>query len=306
VDDRARAPLPLSGYADVLRLNERYERPPALRPEARDETVSRLVRYFLDEEIEPPPGVAPSLSNPVESGSMRQMLSTLLTVRPPSPLPPAIHAALGAVLARELEDRGVVSSDTLPQIEPSVTVPPGTAFVLWQGDITRLRIDAIVNAAGSALLGCFRPMHACVDGAIHSAAGPKLREDCARIMALQGHREPTGRAKATRGYHLPARYVIHTVGPIAEGTVRAEHEFELAECYRACLDLAVELAGVRSLAFCAISTGGFGYPSGPAAVTAVGTAAEWVGEHPGALDRIVFTVFSDKDCAAYEAILKPV
>ncbi|HEY3189044.1 MAG TPA: macro domain-containing protein, partial [Solirubrobacteraceae bacterium] len=168
--------------------------------------------------------------------------------------------------------------------------PAAGATVLWRGDITRLGVDAIVNAANAQMLGCFVPFHACIDNAIHSAAGPRLREDCARVMDAQGHDEPTAVCKVTRAYNLPSRYVLHTVGPIVRGPLAHEHESQLADAYPACLEAAAEV-GARSIAFCAISTGVFGYPKEPAARTALAAVAAWLDVHPSALDAVVFNVF---------------
>ena len=137
-------------------------------------------------------------------------------------------------------------------------------LILWQGDITRLSVDAIVNAANSALLGCFVPCHGCIDNAIHSAAGLQLRDACNRLMEQQGHPEPTGQAKLTAGYNLPARYVLHTVGPIVQGRVSRHDRELLASCYRSCLELAAE-HDLQSVAFCCISTGEFHFPNQEAA-----------------------------------------
>ncbi|MFF5537215.1 macro domain-containing protein [Streptomyces cinerochromogenes] len=169
--------------------------------------------------------------------------------------------------------------------------------------MTTLAADAVVNAANHALLGCFKPLHACIDNAIHTAAGPRLREDCHTIMSLQGGPEPTGSAKITRGYHLPARYVVHTVGPVVEGPLRPAHAQLLAASYRACLDLAAATGTIRTLAFCAISTGVFGYPKAPAARLALRTVADWLADHPGRLDRVVLTAFTDDDHATYRQAL---
>ena len=177
------------------------------------------------------------------------------------------------------------------------------AIALWHGDITRLRVDAIVNAANAQLLGCFQPFHACIDNAIHWAAGPRLREDCGRIMATQGHVEATGLAKITRGYNLPARFVVHTVGPIVHGHLTEGHRRELARCYRTCLDEAAEVGGIHTLAFCAISTGVFGFPKRPAAAVAIDAVSTWMEARPRMLSRVVFVVFSDEDRAAYTAAL---
>ena len=186
--------------------------------------------------------------------------------------------------------------------------------MLWQGDITRLAVDAIVNAANSALLGCFVPLHRCIDNAIHSAAGLALRAVCDEIMREQGHPEPAGRAKITPGFNLPARYVLHTVGPIIapvgshvhEPGVFAgvTHEAQqcLASCYRACLDLAAE-HGLTSVAFCCISTGEFHYPPQEAAETAVATCRAWLHATDAPM-RIVFNVFKDEDLAIYRRIFQ--
>lgn len=150
---------------------------------------------------------------------------------------------------------------------------PSDKFVLWQGDITQLNADAIVNAANKYMLGCFQPLHACIDNAIHSAAGPQLREDCETIMSNQKESEMTGGAKITRGYNLPAKFDLHTVGPIVpKGTELTEKQkAELASCYQACLEVANEIGGIKTIAFCAISTGVFGFPKPDAANIAIKT-----------------------------------
>lgn len=236
---------------------------------------------------------------------LRRLVRRLLTVRGPEPLPHDMHAALEAVLEAERVERGETQAGTLPRVAeavPGARYAAAGATALWRGDITTLAADAIVNAANAELLGCFRPFHACIDNAIHSAAGPRLREDCGRIMARQEQPEPTGTAKMTRGYHLPARFVLHTVGPIVQGELRPAHEAQLASCYRACLDLAAARPGVRTVAFCAISTGVFGFPKAPAAQIATRTVAEWLAAHPDALDLVVFNVFGEEDRLMYEDV----
>jgi O-acetyl-ADP-ribose deacetylase (regulator of RNase III) len=175
-----------------------------------------------------------------------------------------------------------------------------TVLPLWRGDITTLEVDAIVNAANADLLGCFRAEHRCIDNAIHSAAGPRLREDCRRIMDRQGHREPTGTAKATRAYYLPAKFVLHTVGPIIGAAAPTDTDRGLlAQSYESCLAAAAEI-GAKSLAFCAISTGVFGYPKKEAASEAIRSVTTWLERHPGRLDALVFNVFTDEDEDAYQ------
>ncbi|WP_308403341.1 macro domain-containing protein [Streptomyces sp. BV286] len=161
----------------------------------------------------------------------------------------------------------------------------------------------MVNAANSHLLGCFRPQHLCIDNALHSVAGPHLREDCHTIFTTQGAPEPTGTAKITRGYHLPARHVLHTVGPVVQGRPHAHDAQALASSYRACLDLAAEVETIRTLAFCAVSTGVFGHPKEEAAPVALRTVDAWIAAHPGRFDRVVFTVFEDDDELAYQHAL---
>ena len=176
-----------------------------------------------------------------------------------------------------------------------------TKLKIWRGDITTLACDAIVNAANSALLGCFRPDHPCIDNAIHAAAGPRLRDDCAAIMTLQKHPEPTGVAKITRAYNLPCRYVLHTVGPIHRGddTIMQESD-ELAKAYLSCLNLAERMTTIKTLAFCCISTGVFGFPAKRACKIAIKTVEQWLKKQPNHFEMIIFNVFSIRDEMLYE------
>ncbi len=191
----------------------------------------------------------------------------------------------------------MVDADDLPAAAANPKI------AVWQGDITRLRADAVVNAANSALLGCFCPCHGCIDNAIHSAAGLQLRDECARLMTAQGHPEPNGRAKLTKGYNLPARYVLHTVGPIVRGGVTGRDRRELASCYRSCLELAAE-HGLESVAFCCISTGEFRFPNQEAAEIAVKTVAGFL-QHNTSIRKVIFNVFKDVDAGIYRALLSP-
>ena len=233
---------------------------------------------------------------PVDAFSQRRLLRSLMNVRPPMPLAPKFLEVQDALLSAEREEKGVVNGDALP---PTAGDP---RLVLWQGDITRLRADAIVDADNSALLGCFAPCHGCIDNAIHTFAGVQLRAACAKAMAAQGHPEPTAQAKVTDGYNLPARRVIHTVGPIADGRPTDTHRRQLAECYRACLDAAAA-AGLSSIAFCCISTGVFGFPQKEAASIAVASVRRWLNEHPDIPMTVVFNVFSETDESLYRPLL---
>ena len=186
--------------------------------------------------------------------------------------------------------------------------PAAKQTVLWQGDITRLAVDAIVNAANSEMLGCFIPMHSCIDNCIHTAAGVELRADCKRQMDRlriqygRDYEQPTALPMLTDAYNLPAKKVIHVVGPIVSGALTKQHEEELASCYRNVLSLAAD-EGLKSLAFCCLSTGVFHFPGKRAAEIAVETVRSWLTENPGEIERVIFNVFQDRDKEYYEAIL---
>ena len=226
--------------------------------------------------------------------SQRYFLRCLMNVRQPGPLSERFLNEQDELLSREREEKGVVHvAELLP-------VPMDERLVLWQGDITRLDADAIVNAANSALLGCFRPGHNCIDNVIHSAAGLQLREECAAIMRAQGHEEPTGQAKITRGYNLPARHVLHTVGPIIDGPLTDRDRELLASCYRSCLKLAEE-NGLKSVAFCCISTGVFRFPKDEAARISVSTVREYL-KH-SRIEKVVFCVHGDENLRIYQSLL---
>ncbi len=234
-------------------------------------------------------------SFPHEKTAQRRLLRSLMNVRPPMPLKPEFLAAQDELLSAEREEKGTVDGDKLPvtAAHPRIAV--------WQGDITRLKVDAIVDADNSALLGCFCPCHSCIDNAIHSAAGLQLRDECNNIMQAQGYPEPNGKAKITGGYNLPAQYVLHTVGPIVQGCVTRQDREELAGCYRSCLELAAE-RGLGSVAFCCISTGEFHFPNQEAAEIAVKTVTEFL-QRDTTIQKVIFNVFKDIDAQIYRNLL---
>lgn len=232
----------------------------------------------------------------------RRMLAALLTVREPAPIPAAIATELDALLDMEAAERGATQADALPSLAGLGIAggPVAKRLRLWQGDLTRLRADAIVNAANDRMLGCFVPGHGCIDNAIHAAAGPALRAECAEHMRVQGHPEPTGAATLTRGYHLPASFVIHTVGPtVPNHQPTASDEAALASCYRSVLDNAAAHGGIRTIGFCAISTGVFGYPKDAGARVAVGTIRDWLDEHPDSNIEPIVSAFTPADERVY-------
>lgn len=224
-----------------------------------------------------------------------QLLRSLFNVRPPYPASERFLNVQDEYLSEMIQKRGIVEAADLPgsRKNPKIT--------LWQGDITTLRCDAIVNAANSALLGCWQPCHNCIDNIIHSLSGVQLRIRCNEIMQRQGHEEETGTAKITPAYNLPCNYVLHTVGPIITGTLRKEDCELLADCYRSCLELAAQ-NGLHSIAFCCISTGVFRFPQKKAAEIAVETVEQFL-EKESSVDQVIFNVFTDKDLEIYERIL---
>ncbi|WP_405530403.1 protein-ADP-ribose hydrolase [Streptomyces canus] len=296
-------PLPLAAYRAAVALDEPFEPYVGHNPDARSaEPVREALALLADDSAAAKAGLHPGSADGIDDDAARRLLRSVLTVREPGPLVTETAQVLDALLADQRRVHDTTDATSLPTILdtfPHAAYRAADRTVLWQGDITTLGADAVVNAANSGLLGCFRPMHPCIDNDLHTAAGPRLRDDCHTIMSLQRHPEPTGTAKITRGYHLPARYVLHTVGPIVDGPVLPRHRQALAASYRACLDLAAEAGGIRSVAFCGISTGVFGYPKMPAARTALNTVAEWLDLHPGRLDRVIFNVYADDDRAAY-------
>lgn len=276
----------LPGYAEAIELAVPWEPPRAGRVgAASDETLTRILCWLLDEMGRPHP---PLDADPQEK---RRMIDALLTLRPPGHLPPSILDLVDDLLAGDRAERGDVQ-------------PVGRGLQVWRGDITRLAVDAITNAANEQMLGCFAPGHACIDNAIHRAAGPRLRADCARIMELQGFPEQPGGAKATRGYHIPARYVLHTVGPrVRNHAPRPDDARVLGACYRSVLACADQL-GVRSLALCSISTGVFGYPIAQAASVAVDAVEEWLRGRTTSLELVIFDVFSVQDEQVYRPLVE--
>lgn len=219
-------------------------------------------------------------------------------------LGPEVLVSVEQILAGATHERPSVDPLELPSVaeQGPTGYPVADEVSVWVGDITMLRADAIVNAANSQLHGCRIPFHFCIDYAIHGWAGPRLRVDCATLVEAQGGLEPVGTAKLTRGYALPAPFVIHTVGPrLATGNDPTTNEMaQLRSCYRSCLDAAASVDSIASVAFCAISTGVFAFPKPAAATIALETVADWLSRHPRRFDRIVFNLFSNEDAAHYE------
>ena len=249
-----------------------------------------LIRALLDE--------MPQYRYPVfpyTADRQWQLLRSLMNVRPPMPAGEEFLRIQDEFLRQMTEEKGVTDAEDLPPCASDGRLS------LWQGDITTLRCDAIVNAANGRLLGCFSPCHGCIDNMIHTMAGVQLRLACDELMRAQGSEEPPGRAKITPGFDLPARHVLHTVGPIVSGPLTAGHERLLASCYRSCLELAAE-NGCGSIAFCCISTGVFMFPGRRAAEIAVETVRDWL-DGIGSRMKVIFNVFRDDDYSIYRQLL---
>lgn len=247
-----------------------------------------LIRQMLSEQ----PG---SENIPIPEGIQEQkrLLRALFNLRMPEPVPAEFLRIQEEYLQEEIARKGIVRLEDLTPVEEYL--------YLWQGDITTLQCDGIVNAANSQLLGCFCPCHGCIDNAIHTYAGVQLRMACYKLMLEQGHEEETGRAKITPAYNLPCRYVLHTVGPIVQGRLTQEDVELLASCYRSCLELADE-HHLRSLAFCCISTGEFHFPNDRAAEIAIQTVRQYR-QRTGSKMEVIFNVFKDQDAAIYRKLL---
>ena len=248
-----------------------------------------LIHELLDEQPR-----YKKLAIPLETAEQKQLLRSLMNVRRPGKISSDFLSVQDAYLWEETAAKGVTDlADLSPILE---------GIYLWQGDITTLRCDAIVNAANSGMTGCYAPCHGCIDNCIHTYAGVQLRLECARLMAEQGHEEPTGQAKITSAYNLPCKYVLHTVGPIIRGSVTQEDERLLASCYRSCLGLA-EQNGIRSIAFCCVSTGEFHFPNDLAAEIAVRTVKGYRAQTNTKME-VIFNVFKDIDHEIYWELLR--
>ena len=224
----------------------------------------------------------------------KDLFRTLMNTWEVSELPGEFYEVQDEYLQGVLKVKGITRLEDLTEIDENI--------YLWQGDITTLEVDAIVNAANKALLGCFIPHHRCIDNAIHTQAGLQLRKECDEIMKEQGPFEKTGQAKITAGYNLPAKHVIHTVGPIIYRVVEDDDKELLTSCYRNCLKIALE-NNLKSIAFCCISTGEFRFPNDLAAEIAVAEVKKFFRENPTADLKVVFNVFKDLDKRLYKELL---
>lgn len=252
------------------------------------ERLNFLITYLLNEHTE-----YKNITVPTTIEDKQRLFRSLINVRPPVPVSKDFLEIQDGYLKERLVERGITKKEDLTPMQPRL--------YLWKGDITTLAADTIVNAANSQMLGCFVPYHSCIDNAIHTYAGVQLRLECERIMAQQQSEEPAGRAKITKAYNLPCRYVLHTVGPIIFGAVTDKDCELLASCYRSCLELTAAY-DLKSVAFCCISTGEFHFPNKLAAEIAVQTVKEYQKENPSKME-VIFNVFKDSDYKIYQCLL---
>lgn len=230
---------------------------------------------------------------PSETDEQERLLRSLMNVRFAAQITEEFAAVQDEYLKEANAEKGFITLSDMEELQPDL--------FLWQGDITRLKVGSIVNAANSGMTGCYQPCHNCIDNCIHTYAGIQLRNFCAELMEKQGYEEPTGQAKITPGFNLPCDYVIHTVGPIVQGRLTARHEEQLRSCYESCLKIADE-NNVGSIAFCCISTGVFMFPNRRAAEIAVQTVKEYK-KTTGSQIKVIFNVFKDVDLEIYKGLL---
>ena len=261
-----------------------------------NERLDYLVEEFKTDSVR-----YKDLTTPSDTEGKRQLLRSLMNIRMPGEMDESVLEIQDDYLQERIRENGIVELGDILEIRNGISI--------WQGDITRLKVDAIVNAANSQMLGCFVPMHTCIDNCIHTFAGIQLRAECSRQMKKmrarygRDYEQPTAVPMLTDAYNLPAKKVVHIVGPIVQDELTPELEEDLADCYTNTLELCAE-NGLRSVAFCCISTGVFHFPNKRAAEIAVHTVKEWLEAHPGKVDRVIFNVFKDEDRRYYESELQ--
>ena len=247
-----------------------------------------MIKGLLNEQSE-----YENMQIPSDVGEQKMLLRSLMNIRMPGEMDNAFLQIQDAYLSEENEKKGIVTLADMEEIQPDISI--------WKGDITRLGVGAIVNAANSGMTGCYQPCHTCIDNCIHTYAGIQLRKYCNDMMKKQGHEEPTGQAEITPAFNLPCDYVIHTVGPIVHGKLTKEHERLLISCYESCLRIADENEG-KSIAFCCISTGVFMFPNKRAAELAVQTVKQYK-ERTKSKIKVIFNVFKEEDERHYKRLL---
>ena len=253
-----------------------------------EERLNFLIEYLLNENEE-----YKSSKIPESETERKNLFRALMNVRFPQEISSDFLKIQDEYLSIENSKKITDSKNLIPS-------KLNKKIFLWKGDITTLKIDAIVNAANSSLCGCFIPLHNCIDNAIHTKSGVQLRLCCSKIIQKQNHEEECGKAKITPAFNLPCKFILHTVGPIVQTKLNSNHEKLLESCYKSCLSLAEENK-IESLAFCCISTGVFMFPNKRAAEIAVQTVNEFL--KTSKIKQVVFNVFKDEDLKIYSKLL---
>lgn len=265
-----------------------------------EETTQEQRLDFLVEAFKADSDEYKDLQTPEDTEGKKQILRSLMNIRMPKKVSDEVLTVQDEYLSERADEKGIVTLSDIPIIRDGLSI--------WQGDITRLAVDAIVNAANSQMLGCFVPMHTCIDNCIHTFAGVQLRAECSRQMNQlrtrygRDYEQPTAVPMLTNAYNLPAKKVIHIVGPIVQYQLTPDLEKDLADCYRNTLDMCLD-NGLKSIAFCCISTGVFRFPNQRAAEIAVTTVEGWLASHSGQIERVIFNVFKDEDKKYYEELI---
>lgn len=277
-------------YAEDIKLFEKIDKTiKPLTEEQKNKNIKTLIAYF---STDVPAKVYSSKDDlePIEK------LKALLAAYPVKKINPEILSMLENILLLENDIDNAIDGEKLEEVEERIAV--------WKGDITKIKVDAIVNDANNTLLGNKQPFHKGVDSKIHASAGPRLREDCNTIIEKQGHIEYAGDAKITRAYCLPSKYVVHTVGPVVlNGIASKEHEKQLLHCYKSVLNTIKDIEDIKTIVFCGISTGSSGYPKKEAAQLAVDRVRIWLKENPEKDLKVIFNVYDDEEEERYLKIL---
>ena len=261
-----------------------------------EERLNYLIEVLKNETVQ-----YKNLKIPESIDDKKVLLRSLMNVRQPKKISKEFLKVQDEYLTERNKEKGIV------YLKDIKTVPSSKKISIWQGDITRLSCDAIVNAANSRMLGCFAPMHTCIDNCIHTFAGIQLRNECNEIMNKfrnkygDDYEQPTSVPIITEGYNLPTKKVIHVAGPIVIGSLEQQDIEDLQNCYKNILNMCLG-NNLKSVAFCCISTGEFCFPNEKAAEIAVETVKIWLEENK--MDRIIFNVFKDKDKKLYEEFLQ--
>ncbi len=271
-----------------------------------EERLNYLIEKFKEESLE-----YKNLETPADVEDKKILLRSLMNVRQPKETSDEILKVQDEYLMERNKEKGIVYLKDIKTIKETINSkhPYSQKISVWQGDITKLSCDAIVNAANSQMLGCFVPMHACIDNCIHTFAGVQLRYECNKIMNEfrkqygDDYEQPVAVPIITEGYNLPAKKVIHVAGPIVTGKLTKSLEQDLKKCYKNILDICLE-NNFRSVAFCCISTGVFRFPNERAAEIAVETVTNWLKQNGNKIDRVVFNVFKQEDKFCYEHFLQ--